>query len=783
MNSRRHDIDPPTNKTCMWLSEHPTYRKWFNEQHGLLWIKGNPGAGKSTLVKYTYEVAERNGNERSIFASFFFHGRGALVQKSSLGLFRSLLHQLALQIPELLEDITTLFRSKCKTEGPYGKAWDWHNRELRDCFSSFLPKLAEARKIKIYIDALDECGEEAAVNLVDFFETIAGSFGVCFSCRHFPLIALENGLEVSVEDQNTKDIETYIDNTITTRIKNKYLAHDIRNAITKGSLGIFQWVVLVGGKVLRLCNEGRSRKYILMAINDVPQGLKAIYRELLDAIEEKDRSQCLHLMQWVCFAERPLRMVDLRFAMVAHMESPCTSIRQCQDTSEYVETDEQMERNICYLSKGLIEVRSQEYGIRFAQFIHQSVNDYLLEIGFRLLDGTFTDSVIGRGHYWLSRSCMKYLSMEEIKAHTFLYCRNGTFHEGLRAERSQAMRRAFPFLDYSIRYWTVHAEQAEKENIPQNDLLANFHPQSKSTMQNGIGKYNSVLLQRDDFEIDSKDHNGEMPFSMAIRHRLFLQRGDLDFSSRDNGYAEVAKLILQNNNLEINSKDINNETPLSVAIRWEDSDVAELLLQRDDLEINSRDINNNTPLYMTARYGYTEVAKLLLQRNDLEINSKNGNNETSLSAAMRYNHVGVAKLLLQRHNLEIDSGDIDNETPLLQAARSEFSEATAIMRLLLDRKDVNVNCMDDFLYSPLTVAASNGDEDKVRLLLERVEIDVDHKAPQGTPLYLATHHKHYAIARLLHERGAISSGPMDGEEWREALRRMRYQRLGGELHA
>lgn len=418
MNIRRYDIADPSNTTCIWLSKHQTYLKWFNEPQGLLWIKGNPGVGKSTLVKHTYEVAERSRNETTIFAAYFFHGRGSLIQKSSLGLFRSLLHQLTQHIPDLLKKLTLLYKKKCETEGSSGTDWVWHERELRSVFSSSLPNLAELYKVKIYIDALDECGEEVAITIVEFFEPLTRSFGVCFSCRYYPLIALENGLEVSVEDQNTRDIETYFENSITSRIKIKRLAKEIGDAITKRSSGIFQWAVLVAQNALKMCNAGRSRAYVLRSIECTPKGLKELYRDLLDGIEEEDLSQSWRLMQWVCFAMRPLRMRELRSAMVVHPTSPYTSLCQHQNTPEYVETDEQLEKNICYLSKGLIEVKRHS-GKRVAQFIHQSVNDYLLETWFRLVDKDSTDSVVGRGHYWLSRSCIKYLSMEEIKTHHF----------------------------------------------------------------------------------------------------------------------------------------------------------------------------------------------------------------------------------------------------------------------------------------------------------------------------------------------------------------------------
>ena len=71
-------------------------------------------------------------------------------------------------------------------------------------------KAAELHPIRIYIDALDECGEEAAVDLIKIFQQVATSLSLCFSCRHYPLIALENGLEINVEAGNAHDIKIYV---------------------------------------------------------------------------------------------------------------------------------------------------------------------------------------------------------------------------------------------------------------------------------------------------------------------------------------------------------------------------------------------------------------------------------------------------------------------------------------------------------------------------------------------------------------------------------------------
>jgi adenylylsulfate kinase-like enzyme len=49
-------------KTCSWLIRKPEYLDWLNpsklsQHHGFLWIKGKPGAGKSTVMKFALAYA------------------------------------------------------------------------------------------------------------------------------------------------------------------------------------------------------------------------------------------------------------------------------------------------------------------------------------------------------------------------------------------------------------------------------------------------------------------------------------------------------------------------------------------------------------------------------------------------------------------------------------------------------------------------------------------------------------------------------------------------------
>ena len=105
-DSRRATVGKAHSQTCKWLLEQQEYRNWidpnkFPEHHGLFWIKGKAGSGNSTLVKFVFEETVRSRLPNRIIISFFFNSRGEDLEKSTLGMYRSLVYQLLDQLPEL----------------------------------------------------------------------------------------------------------------------------------------------------------------------------------------------------------------------------------------------------------------------------------------------------------------------------------------------------------------------------------------------------------------------------------------------------------------------------------------------------------------------------------------------------------------------------------------------------------------------------------------------------------------------------------------------------------
>ena len=557
MDRRKNDITDEAPDTCRWVLDHEEYKTWLARSQALLWIEGKPGAGKSTLLGYAVRQPPQSND---IVASFFFSARGAPIQQTSLGMFRSLLHQLLEKIPEMLSKFSLIYEKKRDTKLGPGQNLEWHERELREFLDSYTTILPEAQPIRIYVDALDESGQDVAIGLVNYFRQLTSrpsstkpGISVCFSCRHYPVLAPSYELKICVENENYQDIKTYVQTSLRDQFPDEEDALDLEQNIVEKASGVFQWVILVIRIILKLNEDGANLKRIRQKIEDLPDKLEDLYKDALSKVE--DRARAVQLMQWVCFAQRPLSLKELRFAMVIDATTSFTSLEQCQNSADFSETDEQMKRTVTSLSGGLAEIRDYQDS-QTVQFIHQSVKDYLVRSGLPNLDSSLSDNVIGRSHFRLSRSCVKFFTLEEVLRHGTKKLNYDYLFRG-RYRAKEEIENLFPLLNYSVTNWIAHAEDVEAQRMPQDDLLKLFRWPSDIIIKSCT--QHSKLV-----EPDSTLFEKEITFlHIASSHGLL---------------SIIDAMIRSGEAFDINSKDRRGRTPLSWAAQFGNEAIVELVI-------------------------------------------------------------------------------------------------------------------------------------------------------------------------------------------------------------
>ncbi len=322
MNDRTNDLSiRAAEGTCRWLLRHEVCANWSHQDRALLWIKGKPGSGKSTLLRWFLDERRREdiqADRKSLILSFFFHGRGVELEKTPLGLFRSLLHQLLNQVPKANLDLVRIFQERCDTMGEPGECWQWNLRELQEAFRSATSKILERRNVWLFVDALDECGKPHASELVRHLRQLLASippksfqFLICLTCQHYPILDLGSAYEIALEGENAADISAYVRARLPRM--DEEAASRIADLITAKANGIFLWASVVVDRAIELNFEGASEAKIEENICLIPQELYAMYRGLIQEIEDRPNSR--KLIPSICFATQPLSLDELRWVL------------------------------------------------------------------------------------------------------------------------------------------------------------------------------------------------------------------------------------------------------------------------------------------------------------------------------------------------------------------------------------------------------------------------------------------------------------------------------------
>ncbi|KAH7218861.1 hypothetical protein DER44DRAFT_651528, partial [Fusarium oxysporum] len=144
-------------------------------------------------------------------------------------------------------------------------------------------------------------------------------------------------------------------------------------------------------------------------IEQIPRDWNGLYVELIKAV--KHRSTTLKLMQWICFAMRPLTTDELQWALAVDPDCARRSLDECQASDDFI-ADYKIDRTIKTLSCGLAEIVPSN-GARIVQFTHPSIKDFFVKCGLMALDNATKEAklVVPTAHRHLSRTCLQYFKM------------------------------------------------------------------------------------------------------------------------------------------------------------------------------------------------------------------------------------------------------------------------------------------------------------------------------------------------------------------------------------
>ncbi|KAF5583056.1 ankyrin 3 [Fusarium subglutinans] len=772
IDARHDNIKKAHTKTCKWIINRAEYVDWLNpdkidEHHGFLWIKGKPGAGKSTLMKFILSNARRKIKEK-IIISFFFNARGEQLEKSTTGMYRSLLLQILQQLPALhsvLDPGLVL---------GIGENHEWSVEALRALFEQAVEGLGNS-PVVVFIDALDECDESEIRSMVSSFKSLGNlsategiSFQVCLASRHYPHITMPKKIELVLEAQegHEQDIVSYLDSEL--EIGDSKLAQEVRAQIKEKASGVFMWVVLVSGILQQKYDKGHIHT-LKQTLREIPGDLHRLFRDILTR-DDTNKDELLLCIQWVLFARSPLKPEQLYFAIRSHLE--CATYKWDRDEIGL----DTVGNFILSSSKGLAEVTRTKKDPT-VQFIHESVRDFLLkDDGLRviLLESSVTPSA--ESHEQLKKCCLEYMQyyMED----------NGTPESDSKDDLSRACIVAdseFPFLRYAVQNVLYHANEAEDGNIDQTKFLETFQLakwiQHNNVFQDKFVRrhttYASLLYllaelnygslieshqgSQSCFDIEDERYGAPILAAMATGSRptvwMLLKRETRDepetsrlhslchkydvekkvknrlgrnftFSEKwgliyyilrdDDLIAASFAIASSKANTPSDFRTPRGETPFSFAIRHcHDVSSTFRFLVENGADIESRDKRGRSPLALAAASGNTAAVTFLLGKG-AKVAAVDSQGLTALAWVLKEGRAtGIMIQSLLSHGDTINQADPFGRTPLMLALNNSVS----IMKQLIER-GADINSTDDRGQSALLIAVKLKAEDQARLLID-----------------------------------------------------------------
>jgi ankyrin repeat protein len=712
----------------------------MERSRGLFWIKGNPGTGKSVLTKFAVREMQKKGT-KDIVLFFFIHGQGKPLQHTPLGIFRSLLNTMLEHFPKYLAQLTDVFEDQNKRYGDVEEGrWEWPVDELQEMLSKILTEGTTHQPVTVYIDALDECGEETAKTLLTYFrkqtECEAAQVRICVSSRHYPNLDLNDIPSVSVEERNTDDIIWF------TRERLKSLravrgCQQIEVEILRKAQGGFQWVLLVTEMMTTGVLNGTRLDVLLRELASCPDTLSDLYAAILDGVAAAEQRQTTKLFEWVLFAERPLSAQELREALATDSDMSYTSILELRRHKSWSDSLDAFERHVKHLSRGLVEFQTRELWElydpddedwdREAQLIHQSVADYLHDEFLNPKNArNIYPTPTGAAHFRISRSCLRYLTLKEVL-------------DGAQSPRT-IFSAKFALAPYATRYIFQHIKKVEQEGIIQDDLLSvlQWEPRSGTTR-----KLSDIWRTLDP---DSVHTPLGWPFIGATALHVLAACGS----------KTACSAILEKSMEEIDCVDADGNTALMVAIREGHPDVASMLVSGN---VNITNNEGDTALAIALDEMAREVILRLMEAGAEP--QCLGEERALVSLAMNTKNLALLDTLIEK-NVNLDGlvflvlrGQLQQGDQTLKTLVSKLLKVGADTTRVHDLEDEeesddgDMEMFDNADDDALFVATRSGQTELVNLLLSNgSSADIQNKRGE-TPLLIATKNNDREIAQTL----------------------------------
>ncbi|OBT90407.1 hypothetical protein VE02_00688 [Pseudogymnoascus sp. 03VT05] len=288
----------------------PNFKAWMGGEKPILWISGNPGAGKSYIATNVITdlfaaYPKRHEDTSTVSIGYFFFKDDNPRTRS----FQQGLRDIAYMISQIDQAYEKHILATCDTPD--------------DVSSLYKPP---KRKIFIVLDGLDEAFQEERAEFLKLAKDIGQSSQI--QLVMFGRLQVMDDIEQYLDmpdvptihvtaETNSQDIRRYIRSTISKAVylkkSSRQLLNEIITQLSKKAQGMFTWVNLIFTDILKMRGEGVIRK----ALQEAPRGLPKMIRHVLEgcSISLRESPDVLHdfneILIWVAVTARPLKLAEI----------------------------------------------------------------------------------------------------------------------------------------------------------------------------------------------------------------------------------------------------------------------------------------------------------------------------------------------------------------------------------------------------------------------------------------------------------------------------------------
>jgi hypothetical protein len=334
----------------------------------LLWIKGDPGKGKTMLlIGIIKELLQqlKSASDSVLLSYFFCQGTDSKLNNAT-AVLRGLIYLLLVQEKSLISHL-------CEKYNSAGRQLFEDTNAFFALLTIFTDMLHDPRLTRVYliVDALDEC-DAGLSHLLDLIVRNASASSSCVkwlvsSRNRYDIeerLRLDSSrMKLSLElnsNQVSNAVNAYINHKVLqlTKLKNydSKLQNDVTSYVHANADGTFLWVALVCKQL-----EHTNRRKTLSVLKSFPTGLQPFYQRMMKQMctlnDSEDVEFCRRILASVTLVYRPIQLEEL----ISTASLPEELSDDLQSLEELVE-----------LCGSFLIIRES-----IIYFVHQSAKDYL----------------------------------------------------------------------------------------------------------------------------------------------------------------------------------------------------------------------------------------------------------------------------------------------------------------------------------------------------------------------------------------------------------------------